>query len=201
MAHATSAKIVVTDKDVASASPGVYRVAHARRLYLKKTSADTGSYFLRYRLNGRRPEMGVGSIADIKIGRARDIAGRLASRLCDDVDPLAERKEKQAAARAAHEAEKAKTAIPTVKAAVQAYIEAQPKAKWERPRALSEWLNPIAMHAFPLIGALKLNTVTVKHIVSVMKAIDDKGLSSVRNKVVVNLAAVFDSAPCASTCP
>jgi integrase len=193
MADSVSAKTVVTDKDVAGAAPGVYRVAHARRLYLKKTGADTGSYFVRYRMDGRRPAIGVGSIQDIKIARARHVAERLAEKLADDVDPLAERREKKAKARAAHEAKKLKASIPTVKAAVEAFVQAQPAAKWERSRALNDWLGPIVRYAYPTIGALKVSEVSVDHIVAIMKALDDQGLTATRNKTVANLAAVFNA--------
>src|SRR6516165_2806374 len=65
-----TARAVASDAQVRRARPGVYRVTDARRLYLKKTSADAGSYFLRYRMNGKRPEMGLGSITEISIDAA-----------------------------------------------------------------------------------------------------------------------------------
>src|SRR6516225_3593317 len=42
-------KTVASDEQVRKARPGIYRVEGVHRLYLKKTGAKTGSYFLRYR--------------------------------------------------------------------------------------------------------------------------------------------------------
>ena len=86
------AKTVATEAQVKARPPGVYRVSDAQRLYLKKTSADAGSYFLRYRLNGKRPEMGLGSIAELTIQQARDLAGELGARISKRADPLDERR-------------------------------------------------------------------------------------------------------------
>ena len=187
-----TAKTVATEAQVKARPPGVYRVSDAQRLYLKKTSADAGSYFLRYRLNGKRPEMGLGSIAELTIQQARDLAGELGARISKRIDPLAERRKecKLAVERKAEEARIA--AIPTVEEAVKAFLK-EHAGKWRHARASVDWFNPIASYAFPVIGQLKVDVVEPAHIAEVLKAIRDKGKTSIGNKVLTALRSVFDA--------
>jgi integrase len=188
-----SARTVATDAQVRRSPPGVYRVTNARRLYLKKTSGDAGSYFLRYRFNGKRPEMGLGSIAELSIDAARDLAGEHGRKPKKGIDPLAERRRQRASENDRKEEAKRRAAIPTVEQAVEAYLKAH-AFKWRHGRAEQDWLNPIQTHAYPLIGHLKVDVVEAADIAAVLQAIRAKGLSSVGRKVLVALRAVFAAA-------
>jgi integrase len=202
------ARTVATQADVKNAAPGVYRVANAQRLYLKKTARDAGSYFLRYRCNGRRPEMGLGPIdlgrgdsKGLTIQKARELAAFTAGS-----DPLAERRRAVIDARVAAEAAAHVAAIPTVARAVEAYV-ANHAADWRGARAVQDWLNPIKTHAYPVVikaekgklekdtefGKLKVDAVEAKHIAAVVKAIKGKGHATTGRKVHANLRAVFDA--------
>jgi integrase len=176
---------------VKSKRAGVYRVAGVKRLYLKKTSRTTGSYFLRYRIDGKRPEMGLGSIAEVTLARARSLAEELGVKLTKKVDLIAERDMSRAAQLNAERDEKAKASEPTVEEAVMSYLEANAPS-WRHPYPRINWLNPIRTHAFPVIGALKVNAVQSLHVLMVMKAMDQKGVSGLARKVRWRLKTVFD---------
>jgi integrase len=182
---------VSTEVQVKSRRPGVYRVAGVKRLYLKKTSRSTGSYFLRYRIDGKRPEMGLGSIAEITLMKAREMAEELGVKLTRKVDLIAERDAGLAAALKAVENEKAKASEPTVEEAIMAYLDANAPS-WRHPYARMNWLNPIRTHAFPVIGRLKVNAVQPLHILMVMKAMDEKGVSGLARKVRPRLKTMFN---------
>jgi integrase len=177
---------------VRRARPGVYRVTDARRLYLKKASAAAGSYFLRYRMNGKRPEMGLGSITEISIDAARDLAGKLGGKPKTGVDPLTERRRAAAAELERKQEEARRAAIPTVKQAVEAYLEDHAR-KWRHARAEQDWFNPIRTYAYPVIGDHKVDAVETDDIADILRAVYAKGLSSVGRKLRVNLKAVFDA--------
>jgi hypothetical protein len=82
-------KTITSEDQVKSVAPGVYRVGGigTQRLYLKK-GLLSGSYFIRYRVRGKRPEMGIGSIADLTLAQAKAKAGEVAVRLAERADPL-----------------------------------------------------------------------------------------------------------------
>jgi integrase len=186
-----AAKTVSTETQVRAARPRVYRVTDVRRLYLKKTSRDTGSYFLRYRIEGRRPGMGLGSIGDVSLAEVRALAEELGGKLGKKTDPLAERNASRAAALEKAQADARKAATKTVEEAVKAYAEDR-ATSWRHVYARSNWLNPIATHAFPLIGHLKVDAVEPRHILTVVKAMEDKGVSVLGRKVRSRLKTVFD---------
>jgi integrase len=185
------AKAVATDTQARTKGPGVYRVARADRLYLKKTSRESGAYFLRYRINGRRPAMGLGSIADISIDEARDRASDLGKKLRQKVDLIADRNAERAAKREKAEAEARKAATPTIEAAVMTYLEANAPS-WRHPYARTNWLNPIRTYALPVIGQLKVDAVQSRHILAVMTAMDEANVPVLARKVRSRLKTVFD---------
>jgi integrase len=186
-----SAKTVSTEAQVKAKAPGVYRVTGVRRLYLKKSARDAGSYFLRYRINGKRPEMGLGSIADTSLPQARGLAEEFSVKISRKSDPLAERRAERAAASEKASAEALKATELTVKQAVETYLKAN-VSRWQGVYARSNWFNPIETHAFPVIGSLKVSVVEPRHILAVIKAMDDKGVPVLASKVRSRLKTVFD---------
>jgi integrase len=188
-----AAKTVSSEAQVKAARPGVYRVTGAgvSRLYLKKTSSDAGSYFLRYRVDGRRPGMGLGAIADVSLAAAKALAIEIGAQLGKRTDPLAERRAERIAARAEEEEAARQAATPTVEAAIMTYLEAVAPS-WRHPYARTNWLNPIRTYALPVIGQLKVDAVEPRHILAVMTAMDEANVPVLAGKVRSRLKTVFD---------
>jgi len=87
-------------------------------------------------LAGRAREMGLGSVADVTLAEARDIA-RDARRLCKQgVDPIEARR----AQRAAQGVERAK--IMTLQECATAYIAAH-RAGWKNKKHASQWQQTV----------------------------------------------------------
>ena len=57
---------------------------------MKAPSRRAALYFLRYRINGKRPEMGLGSMSDVKLVKARALAEELSGKLGKKIDLIAE---------------------------------------------------------------------------------------------------------------
>jgi integrase len=199
------ARTVQSEDGVVAARPGVYRVVGVSRLYLKKTTKVTGSYFVRWRFRkgsqeetaalataraaGRdkprlRSEIGLGSIINITLADAIARAKDIDAGLRNGTDPRDVRA--GYAAKVAAEAERAKfeAAKPTVAAMTDRYVawmtSASNKHPWKGRYAVGNWLNPLKTHAFPAIGALKINEVTPENVATVLAAIRSQGLADRR---------------------
>jgi integrase len=189
------AKTVSTDKEAKTTKPGVYRVVGVKRLYLKKTTPATGSYFVRWRIPGdksKRPAIGLGSIADVSLADAITRAEDIHAGLRKGVSPRDVREGYAAKVAAETAAAKAEAALPTVAEMAERYVGARMNDKknpWKGRYAATNWLNPLKAHAFPAIGSLKVNEVTPKHIAETLAAMADKGLAS--NKTRSSLRSLF----------
>ena len=58
-------------------------------------NGSSKSWLLRYRFNGRRPEMGLGSYPDISLAAARKAGGKARELLARDINPVEHRKEQR----------------------------------------------------------------------------------------------------------
>ena len=186
-------RTVASDEQVRRARPGIYRVAGVHRLYLKKTGAKTGSYFLRYRadktetvdgkqviVGRRRPEMGLGSIADVSFEQASALAEKAAVAIRENIDPRA------VLITAAHAA-----SGPSMAEAINVYLDAIAPT-WRHIYARQNWFNPVQRYALPIIGHLKVDAIETRHVLAVLKLTDEKGVATLGGKVRSRLKTVFD---------
>jgi integrase len=158
------------------------RHADGNGLYLHVTAPGLAKWSLRYMLNGKAREMGLGAAPRGEDRKARGVslkdarAAAKAARVKIDagIDPLAEREAEEAARRAA-EAEAAAAALlvspeRTFRAAFAAWLEAHgPAMRTERQRMLVKGL--MARHVFPTIGEKPVANVTTADMVEVLKSI------------------------------
>jgi integrase len=152
---------------------GMIRVKGAAGLYRKGRA-----FVYRYRIGGRRREMGLGVI---DLAAAKKLALRLAVMRQDGVDPIEARRKERAASRA--------KAPLTFRAAAKAYLEAHAPS-WKHARAAKSWFNPIARYAFPVIGDMALDEIRVEHVVAVMGSAPPDVARRVRARIeaVINAA-------------
>lgn len=92
------------------AEPGYH--ADGAGLYLQVTASGAKSWVLRYRFEGRRPEMGLGSLHVIGLAEARQAADAARKMIQAGIDPLTDRRA----------ASITTAAIPTFWEAAKAYI-------------------------------------------------------------------------------
>src|SRR4051812_7832537 len=81
----------LTDRAVKTASPGRHGDDAVRGLMLVVQPSGSRSWLLRYQLNGRRRDMGLGPYPEITLARAREKALEARRLVKEGRDPLAER--------------------------------------------------------------------------------------------------------------
>ena len=98
MAHLTNAFVA---KLFEEGRPGRHGDSGCQGLYFKVTATKAASWVLRYQLNGRRSEMGLGSYPYLALAEAREIAReqRKLARV-DQIDPLTHRQVERSKAQA-----------------------------------------------------------------------------------------------------
>lgn len=125
--------------------PGKHFDGHG--LMLVKSRKDAGKWILRFVVDGKRREMGLGRWPDVSISEARDRALNARRRLRDGIDPVAER-----------QSEKQKQKRLTVEEAIQACFAAR-QAELKGDGKAGRWMSPLAVHIIPKIGKLTVEEV------------------------------------------
>ena len=151
MAHLT---ISLVDKLWKEGLPGRRGDSGCPGLYLKITGPKAASWVLRYQLNGRRSEMGLGSYPSLGLAEAREIARdqRKLARV-DQIDPLAYR-----------QAERSKMQAQTAKQlTVRQLIEEYAKVKTPRWGLWTAYAYRINMknHVLPVIGDVLVRDMNI----------------------------------------
>ncbi|MGC2854151.1 tyrosine-type recombinase/integrase [Novispirillum sp. DQ9] len=153
----------LTAKAVAALrEPGRY--ADGNGLYLQVGKTGGKAWLLRYMLNGKAREMGLGALADVSLSEAREKASEARKLLSAGRDPLEARKEERQAA--ALEAAKA----ISFKGAAEAYITAH-RAGWRNAKHAAQWSATLETYAFPVIGELPVADVDTGLVLRVLEPI------------------------------
>jgi integrase len=140
--------------------PGLY--GDGGGLYLRVTPTGGKFWVYRYMLNGRRRDMGLGSVELFSLAEARKRALE-ARRLCaDGIDPIDARE----TARHATATATAKTL--SFQSCAERYIEAH-RAGWSNPKHLQQWQNTLADYVYPVFGSLPIATVDVGLVMQVLE--------------------------------
>jgi len=144
--------------------PGRY--ADGAGLYLQTSHGGGKSWLLRYQLNGKASWMGLGPVDVGKLADSLSGARKRAADAQDYIrgggDPLAQR-------RAADGPRKAATAITFADAAQQYMAKHAPD--WKSRIHREQWRSTLAMYAYPEIGKLPVDAVTVDHVKPVLENI------------------------------
>jgi len=131
-------------------------------LALRVARGGTKSWVFRFMLAGRAREMGLGSVADVTLAEARDLA-RDARRLSKQgVDPIEARR----AQRAAQQVARAKAI--TFEECATAYIAAH-RAGWKNKKHAGQWQQTLEDYVYPIFGSLPVLAIDTA---LVMKAIE-----------------------------
>jgi integrase len=144
---------------------GMHADGSCRGLYLRVAPTGARNWILRYQVNGRRRDMGLGGLPDVSLADARERAGDLRKLIRQKVDPLAQAggERKQAEQRRAAEAW-------TVRRCAEAVHETLAPG-FRNPKHSAQWLSSLATYAFPLIGDKPVSTVDVAAMLEVLRPI------------------------------
>jgi integrase len=130
--------------------PGYY--SDGGNLYLRVSKNLTKTWAFYYTKDGKRTEMGLGSVSNITLEQARERATELRKQLASSIDPLAQRQQQEAD----RKAQRAK--MMTFQQCAEAYINAH-RAGWKNPKHIQQWQNTLAQYAFPVFGNLDVKAI------------------------------------------
>jgi integrase len=115
-------------------------------LYVKESGSKT--WVLRLTINGKRRDIGLGSLDDVTLGEAREAADEMRKIARQGGDPLRQKRE----------AKKVKIEAMTFRQAAEAAHKEQ-KAGWRNPKHRAQWLSSLETYAYPFIGDLPVADV------------------------------------------
>ena len=172
----------LTAREVATATqPGMY--ADGAGLYLRVARSGARSWCLRFMLEGRAREMGLGGLSKLSLADARRKAAEHRLLLVDKTDPIDKRKAERAAKRieAAH--------FMTFDDCARAYVDAHRPA-WRHVKHSQQWTNSLARHVSPVLGALPVHTIDTALVMKVVEplwATKPETASRIRGRIEVVL--------------
>lgn len=167
--------------------PGTYEDGEGLRLVVRANG--TKSWVLRFQLEGKRREMGLGGFPAVSLKDARKSAHDKRQLLAMGIDPLAHRDEQALAKR--REAQQKLARSATFKALAMEYIETH-RAGWKSAKHGQQWENTLNSYAYPFIGNLPAEEITTEHILQVLKPIWEtktESASRIRNRIEMVLDA------------
>lgn len=137
-------------------------------LYLQVSKSGAKSWIYRYQLNGRRREMGLGSVSDVPAKDARRRVAEARALVLDKIDPVEQRR--QQASTAFELAAKKAAGSFTFKRMALAYIEAN-RAGWKNAKHASQWANTLATYAYPVMGEKPVSEVDTALVLEILTPI------------------------------
>ena len=124
-------------------------------LYISITSSGTGKWSLRYRLDHKSREMGLGTFPEISIVDARQKAEDNRRQILNKIDPI-EDKRKQEVLR--NQQGKKFSYIADL------YISAKKKEEWRNSKSEQQWRNTITSYAVPFLDKKPLIEINIDDI-------------------------------------
>ena len=161
---------------VKNAKPG--RHGDGDGLYLLVSSTGAKSWMIRVQRDGKRRDIGLGSLAALSLAEARERGAQLRKHALNGRDPVAER-------------DRDRRSTPTFRDAVKATHEAL-RAGWSEKNAAG-FLTSLETYAYPSIGNLKVDTIEALHIRDLLAPIWTKVPETAR-KVKMRISAVLNFA-------
>lgn len=132
------------------------------QLYLRVRADGSKSWAFRYKWQTKPHWMSLGPLADLSLAEARAKATALRNDLREGRDPLAARRERQAAATNAEGR--------TFDAVAGLYIEAH-RAGWKNAKHAAQWQSTLDMYASPIIGKLAVGSIALDEVLRILRPI------------------------------
>lgn len=153
-------------------------------LYLQVRGSNARSWILRYMLNGKAREMGLGSYPEMGLDDARQQAEDCRRLRNSGIDPIDRRK----ADRAAQQLDQAKAI--TFSDCAARYI-AGHRAGWRNEKHAAQWESTLATYAEPTLGKLSADAVSTELILRILEPIW-KTKTETANRVRGRIEMVLD---------
>lgn len=143
-------------------TPGDY--LDGRGLYLQVRSESSKSWLLKYSMDKRAREMGLGSAFDFTLADARERRDTLRKLIKLGTDPIEQRRSDEAA----RALERAKSI--TFKEAAARYIAAN-RSGWKNIKHAAQWEATLKTYAYPVIGSLPVQSIDTALVMKVLDPI------------------------------
>ena len=131
----------LTDREVRGVkAPGLY--ADGDGLYLQVAETGSRSWLYRFRQGGRRPEIGLGSLQEVSLAKARAARDEIKQRVAAGQDAVSPRRSASAPASVAAKA----SAAPTLLEVWTEYVQAQAPG-WRGRKTSAGWMRSVEKHA------------------------------------------------------
>jgi integrase len=141
------AKYKLSSNFVKSAPPGKYN--DGAGLWFVKRNDGGGQWVLRIHVNGKRREMGLGSLSSVSLKQAREKADEYRTMAHNDIDPIIERGNQR---RTINQPDKKLETI-----ALDAF-EAR-KAELKGDGKNGRWFSPLKLHILPKLGKMQIDEI------------------------------------------
>src|SRR5215475_11756869 len=143
-------------------TPGMY--ADGGSLYLRIAPGGSKQYIFRYIRDARLHDMGIGPTHTLTLAEARERATDARKLLLDGIDPLAAKRTRLAALKAAEA--KAMTFADCVKGFIK-----DNDSSWTNAKHRREWETSLIKHAYPVLGSLPVAAIDTPLVLRVLKPI------------------------------
>ncbi|MEW8437975.1 MAG: integrase arm-type DNA-binding domain-containing protein [Candidatus Thiodiazotropha taylori] len=140
---------------VKNAGPGKYDDGGGLKLVVSNAGAK--KWVLRFTINGKRREMGLGSYPDTKLGEVRNDASDYRKLVTKGIDPIEARRTEQ-------------VVIPTFTTCAARYIRAH-RRSWKNAKHARQWVSTLKTYARPEIGTKKVDAITTDDILKILQPI------------------------------
>jgi integrase len=161
--------------------PGRYCDGAATGLYLQITGSGGRSWIYRYTAKGRQHEMGLGSLRDVSLQQARDLAADYRRQRRQGADPLQHKTMVRAGTAKAI----------TFQECFDSYVAAH-SAGW-KPKHAALWRSSVTQHVLPVLGNVSVRDVDTAAVLRVLTPIWTTKLETA-TKLRARIEAVLDQA-------
>lgn len=184
--------LTITNIRTKAKKPGYH--LDGRGLYLRVAPGGSQAWILRYTFLGRSRDMGLGSLADVSLARARERAQEHRVQIAEGIDPIEHREQKKIELKTA--AIQLKQASVTFKACAEEYHKEHANG-WKNAKHKDQWINTLTAYAFPHFGEIPIRGVGKPEILKALNPIwktkaetADRLLQRIRK--VINYGAAKD---------
>lgn len=184
--------LTITSIRTKAKKPGYH--LDGRGLYLRVAPGGSQAWILRYTFLGRTRDMGLGSLADVSLARARERAQEHRTQIAEGIDPIEHREQKKIELKAT--AIQLEQASVTFKACAEEYHK-EHADDWKNAKHKAQWINTLTTYAFPHFGKFPIREIGKHEILKALKPIwkekaetADRLLQRIRK--VINYGAAKD---------
>ena len=142
-------------RKITTAGPGKYEDGGGLRLVVAGSGAK--KWVLRFTIDGKRREMGLGSFPDVGLAEARDQATAYRKQAKAGVDPIEARQ----------------TGIettPTFTTCAARYIRAHRRG-WKNAKHARQWVRTLKTYAQPVVGSKRVDTIATEDVLKILTPI------------------------------